>query len=256
MKTTLLEGTLARVLERLQRANEEFSCAYPGESGERRPVHTVYGGANLFGAETTRKLGQIALRSLAEYAPDPASFANATGIRTSDAETVYERVREKLRREPIEDYRIDFEDGYGYRPDDEEDGHAVSAAGEVARAMREGSLPPFIGFRIKSFSEELRRRAVRTLDLFLTALLNGSGGTLPTGFVVCLPKITIPEQVAALADILDTFETTRGLASGTLKLEVMVETTQAIANQRGEFVLPELARVAGGRCIAAHLGAF
>ena len=137
--------------------------------------------------------------------------------------------REKLRREPIEDYRIDFEDGYGYRSDDEEDGHAVSAAGEVVRAMREGTLPPFIGFRIKSFSEELRRRAVRTLDLFLTALLDGSGGMLPSGFVVCLPKITIPEQVTALADILDVFETTRGLASGSLKLEVMVETTRAIA---------------------------
>ena len=256
MKTTLLEVALAPVLERLQLANEEFGRAYPGEPGERRPIHTVYGGANLFRAETTRKLGQMALRSLHDHAPDPANFSNATGIRTGDAETVYDRVCDKLRREPIEDYRIDFEDGYGYRSDDEEDGHAGSAAAEVVRAMREGLLPPFIGFRIKSFSEELRRRAVRTLDLFLTALLDGSGGTLPGGFVVCLPKITIPEQVAALAEILDAFETTRGLASGTLKLEVMVETTQAIANQRGEFVLPELARVAGGRCIAAHLGAF
>src|SRR4051812_41082825 len=176
MKTTLLDGALAPVLERLQHANEDFARAYPGESGERRPVHTVYGGANLFRAETTGKLGQMALRSLDDHAPDPATFSTATGIRAGDAETVYERVREKLRREPIEDYRIDFEDGYGYRPDDEEDAHAVSAAAEVVRAMREGSLPPFIGFRIKSFSEELRRRAVRTLDLFLTALLDGSGG--------------------------------------------------------------------------------
>ena len=169
---------------------------------------------------------------------------------------MFERVRDKLLREPVEDYRIDFEDGYGYRPDAEEDGHAVSSAGEMARAMRHGLLPAFCGFRIKSFSEELRRRAVRTMDLFLTALLEGTGGELPSNFVVCLPKITIPEQVAALADVLEAFENARGLRTGSLKLEVMVETTQAIANQRGEFVLPELVRAARGRCVAAHLGAF
>ena len=42
------------------------------------------------------------------------------------AYTIYRRVTEKLQREPVEDFRIDFEDGYGNRPDDEEDGHAVS----------------------------------------------------------------------------------------------------------------------------------
>jgi hypothetical protein len=33
------------------------------------------------------------------------------------AAPVYSRVIEKLKREPVEDFRIDFEDGYGNRPD-------------------------------------------------------------------------------------------------------------------------------------------
>ena len=37
------------------------------------------------------------------------------------AKNVYERVREKLKQEAVEDFRIDFEDGFGHRPDAEED---------------------------------------------------------------------------------------------------------------------------------------
>ena len=36
----------------------------------------------------------------------------------------WDRMLAKLDREPVEDYRIDFEDGYGVRPDAEEDEHA------------------------------------------------------------------------------------------------------------------------------------
>ena len=44
------------------------------------------------------------------------------------------RVVDKLKREPIEDYRLDFEDGYGTRPDAEEDGHAaIGGAGSRGR---------------------------------------------------------------------------------------------------------------------------
>ena len=112
------------------------------------------------------------------------------------AHSIYNRVSEKLRREPVEDFRIDFEDGYGNRPDEEEDGHAASAADEVAEGMANGTLPPFIGIRIKPFTEELRARSMRTLDIFVSTLLEKSGGKLPENFVVTLPKITIPEQVS------------------------------------------------------------
>jgi hypothetical protein len=98
---------------------------FPGDSGARQPVHTVYGGAHLFKSDTTVKLGALALRSLDEFAPDAATFAHAIGLDESVAERIYARVLEKLKREPVEDFRIDFEDGYGNRPDDEEDGHAA-----------------------------------------------------------------------------------------------------------------------------------
>src|SRR6185503_11326130 len=104
--------------------------------------------------------------------PDPQSFAEAIGLDAAQADTVYQRVVAKLRREPVEDFRIDFEDGYGNRPDAEEDGHAVRAAEEVARGLAGDLLPPFIGIRIKPLTAELGGRAVRTLDLFLSALVD------------------------------------------------------------------------------------
>src|SRR5882762_6306363 len=119
----------------LATANQEFERSHPGESGARQPVHVVYGGAHLFKADTCQKLGRLAERALADYAPDAATLAHATGVPEALAETVYARVVEKLRREPVEDFRIDFEDGYGNRPDDEEDGHAAAAAREVAAGM-------------------------------------------------------------------------------------------------------------------------
>ncbi|MBA2736558.1 MAG: phosphoenolpyruvate kinase, partial [Pyrinomonadaceae bacterium] len=168
----------------------------------------------------------------------------------------YERVREKLTREPVEDFRIDFEDGYGTRPDAEEDGHAVSSAREVAKGLEADTLPPFLGIRIKTFSEELHARSIRTLDLFLTTLVESADGRMPENFVVTLPKIVHPAQVATLADIFDTLEPKLGLPTGSLKMEMMVETTQSIINERGEANLPQLLDAARGRCIAAHFGTY
>ncbi len=169
---------------------------------------------------------------------------------------VYGRVLEKLRREPVEDFRIDFEDGYGNRPDAEEDGHAKLAAEEVARGFAEGLLPPFIGIRIKPFSPELRDRSMRTLDIFVSTLCEATGGRLPGNFVVTLPKVVIPEQPAALAHLLEAMEPALGLEKGSLRFEMMIETTQAILNARGESSLPQFLDAAGGRCIAAHFGTY
>ena len=127
----------------LEAANQDFARAHPGESGDRQPVHVVYGGAHLFKHDVARRLGQLAMRAVEEYAPDAATLALAVGIPNSLADTVYDRVIEKLRREPVEDFRIDFEDGYGIRPDAEEDTAAIHAAAEVARAMQVSALPPF-----------------------------------------------------------------------------------------------------------------
>src|SRR5258708_29942423 len=162
---------------------------------------------------------------------------------------------EKRKGEPGEDFRMGLEDGYGNRPDDEEDGHATDAAIEVAKGMQAGTLSPFIGIRIKPFTQELMRRSVRTLDIFLTTLLDAAG-RLPLWFVVTLPKIQVPEQVTMLADLYDALEPRLGLAAGTLKLEFMIETTQSILSPDGGSPLPLFLDRARVRCVAAHFGTY
>jgi len=246
------------IIQPLRQANEQFARHYPGETGRRQPVHTVYGGAHLFKSDSAHRLGSLARRSLEQFAPDAATFAKAIDL-IGDAEllnSIYQRVTEKLQREPVEDFRIDFEDGYGNRPDAEEDGHAASAAAEVAEGHKNRTLPPFIGIRIKPFNEELRARSFRTLDIVVSNLVERNNGQLPDNFVVTLPKITIPEQVAALVALLKQLEKKTGLDEGSLKFEMMIETTQSIINHRGQLNLPLLLSEAQGRCIAAHFGTY
>ncbi|MEJ7811476.1 MAG: hypothetical protein WKG32_13775 [Gemmatimonadaceae bacterium] len=271
----------------LRAANRAFAERFRGEHGGRQPVHTVYGGAQLFSRDSVPKLGAAALRSLDAFAPDWLAFARAVGLPGAErwdaspdrallhtvveaesaagrggsggawlAHRVYERVVEKLRREPVEDFRIDFEDGYGNRPDAEEDGHAASVAAEVARGMEAGTLPPFIGIRIKPLTEELRGRSVRTLRIFLATLVREASGRLPQNFVLTLPKITIAEQVAYFASVLDALEPALGLAPGALRFEMMIETPQVILDARGESALPKILDAARGRATAAHFGTY
>jgi citrate lyase beta subunit len=288
MKISLSETSLQRIDAGLRASNSAFAEKYPGEIGRRQPVHTVYGGAHIFRADSAQRLGQVAERAFAENASDFVVFARAIGLpranelpdvlgyatglrqRLKDepdavreenkaawlAHTIHARVLEKLRREPVEDFRIDFEDGYGNRPDAEEDGHAESAAIEVSRGLAAGTLPPFIGIRIKPFTEELRARSIRTLDIFVSTVMAESGGQLPDNFVVTLPKITTPEQVSALGDLFDLIEKQTGLAAGVLKMEMMIETTQSIINSEGRINLPLLLQAARGRCTAAHFGTY
>ena len=256
MTTTLSREAMQEITNGLQSSLAAFALRYPGESGSRQPVHTVYGGAHLFKFDTALRLGALARRSFETYAPDAKTFAQALELPDKLADTIYERVLEKLVREAVEDFRIDFEDGYGTRSDAEEDGHAVSAAQEAAKGLEAGTLPPFLGVRIKTFSEELHARSIRTLDLFLTTLVESADGRLPENFVVTLPKIVSPVQVATLADIFDLLEPKLGLPTGSLKMEMMVETTQSIINERGETNLPQMLDAARGRCTAAHFGTY
>ena len=195
MTSSLTPDIIDEINVRLQAANTLFNTAHPGESPERQPVHTVYGGAHIFQAGSAKKMGTAALNHLKAYAPNFVDFAKSLELKGHEhlpdskegisaledqlekdpdavqksseaaffAYTVYQRVLEKLVREPVEDFRIDFEDGYGNRPDKEEDMHAVSAADEVANGMIENSLPPFIGIRIKPLTEEQKNRALVVL---------------------------------------------------------------------------------------------
>lgn len=259
MKVSLPEATTKDVFAKLAQANAAFNQFYPGESSARQPVHTVYGGAQLFKADSAKKLGTMAVASLEEYAADASILAKALDLPGKDsglASKIYDRVQEKLKREAVEDFRIDFEDGYGNRPDSEEDHHAEAAAKEVARGMKEQLLPPFIGIRIKPFNEELKHRSARTLDIFITTLVEETGGLLPDNFVVTLPKVTIPEQVTAMVELLALLETKTSLRPGSLKMEIMIEQTQALFNRKGESNMPLLAEAAQGRCVAAHFGTY
>lgn len=256
IRTSLSDKRVSKALAKIANAQERVAARFPGDSGARQPVHTVYGGAQIFSAETARKLGDVALKSLDAYAGDAQTFAEVIGVAPHLADKVYERVVEKLRREPVEDFRIDFEDGYGNRSDEEEDGHAASTAVEVARGLDAGVLPPFIGIRIKTFSRELAPRSIRTLDIFLTTLVEATGGRLPPNFVVTLPKITSRTDVETLVYLFEQLEDKLELPSGSLKMEIMVETTQSILDRSGRVILPRLLDSAAGRLVGAHFGTY
>ena len=275
------------ILATLKTANQAFQASYPGDRPDRQPVHTVYGGAHLFKSDTCVKMGEIALRNLYTNAPNFADLARVLSLDGYDSLpqtekavatldkrlggmseedrrkdkawlswSVYDKIVRKLRTEPVEDFRIDFEDGYGNRPDEEEDAVAIAAAGELAAGMQNNTLSPFIGIRIKPFTEDLKQRSVRTLDLFLTELLKRSNHALPPNFVVMLPKVTIPEQVYTLVQLFRLIEQENNLPEGTLKMETMVEATQIIMDPEGRNPLYRIIKASEGRCIAAHFGTY
>jgi citrate lyase beta subunit len=287
MKLSINDNTKNSLLEELKTANLKFQKTYPGDKPDRQAVHTVYGGANLFKSDTCIKMGEIALRNLKTYAPDftilahilklndynnlPQSESKIEQLTTklhkmSEEErkkqpewlayAVYNKIIKKLQTEPVEDFRIDFEDGFGNRPDDEEDATAVTAANELAIGMHNKTISPFIGIRIKPFTEDLKSRGVRTLDIFLTTLLEKTNGTLPGNFIVMLPKVVIPEQVTTMVRLFEIIEKANNLQHGTLKMETMVEATQIIMDEEGRNPLMKIVRAGEGRLIAAHFGTY
>src|SRR3954453_571084 len=254
--TTIPDKSLIAILDALDKGNVRVAEQFPGDPPPRQPVHVVYGGAHLFKADAAQKLGTVALRALHEHAPEASTLAAALGLEPAIAARIYPRLSEKLTREPVEDFRIDFEDGFGNRPDAEEDEHAQRAATEVAAGLANATLPPSIGIRIKPLNDKLKRRSLRTFDLFLTALPERSGGAMPANFVVTLPKITAPEQVTALASACDAFEYWRDIPGLTLKFELMIETTQSVFAADGSIALPRLIAEGNGRIVAAHFGTY
>ena len=258
LRTSFTAADLAPINSALAAANGAFLKYYPGESNRRQPAHTVYGGGHLFKADSAAKLGAVALRTLDEYAPDAITFAKAFKLTGSVefATKLRERVASKLKREAVEDFRLDYEDGYGNRLDAEEDAHAAQGATEVARGLAAGTLPPFIGIRVKPMNEDLRARSIRTLDIFVTTLLAETGGKLPQNFIITIPKVQIPEQVTAAVRLLELLEKKNKLSANTLRLELMLETPQAIISRHGQLTLPSLIEAAQGRCDGVHFGVY
>lgn len=258
MSLSISTNKREQLFGKLKKANTVFQKIYPGDRTERQPVHTLYGGANLFKYDAAKALGERALEIFEMYAPDPVTFGNIFGMDTKSdfSLRIYNKVIAKLKTEGVEDFRIDFEDGYGNRSNEEEDETSVFAAKEVAKGIKENTLPPFIGIRIKPFTEEMKERGLRTLDIFISTLVKETNGALPENFVVMLPKVTIPEQPATLAAFFDILEEELKMEKGCLKMEMMVETTQAIMAIDGANPLYKFIKAANGRCIAMHFGTY
>src|SRR5688572_27346703 len=95
---TLSARDLASIVSPLRKTNGAVLQAYPGEPESRQPVHTVYGGAHLFRADSAQKLGAVALSALEEYAPDAKAlhaalhFGGADDDVQSFAATIRSRV--------------------------------------------------------------------------------------------------------------------------------------------------------------------
>lgn len=242
-----LLAELAGVAEELLAGDDaERARRYPGPSSDRQPVHTAYVPADRFSAGTPRAWGEAALRALDEHGPLPGF---------DDAEVA--RVRAKLAREPVEDLRIDFEDGYGLRPDEVEDAASVAAASALAELLEGGLGPPslpFCGLRIKSLEAPVRRRGLGTLVLFLDTLLARTA--LPAGWRITLPKVSSVAQVQAMAECCAVLESRYGLADGQLRFELQIETPQAILGPDGTALVAPMISAAAGRCAGLHYGTY
>jgi citrate lyase beta subunit len=237
-------------------ADAALESGYPGENAGRQPVHTAYIPAHRFEPDSPRTWGAQALDAMAEHAPGPDSFARATGLEPGVAAEVHPLVRAKLASEPIEDLRIDFEDGYGSRGDETEDAHARAAGRALAEALRAETAPPFCGLRCKSLERPTRRRAIRTLDVFLATLLQ-AGRPLPAGFVITLPKVTSPAQVSAMALVCERLESAHGLAfPRRLMFEIQVETPQLILGADGAATIARCVHSGAGRLAGLHYGTY
>ena len=229
---------------RLARADRSLAEEFPGDRAGRQPVHTVYTPAGSFHARLVPSWGEQALTVLEANAD---TFAELLAD-----DDIARRVEHKLHAEPIEDLRIDFEDGYGAPPDQVEDQDAARAAAELVASIEAMAAAPGYGIRIKSLEAPTRARAVRTLVGFLTVLADS--GISGEHFVVTLPKVTSVEQVQAMVHLCEQLELSLGLDR--LRFEIQVETPQSVLAPDGSALVARMVHAAAGRCSGLHYGTY
>jgi citrate lyase beta subunit len=252
--TSTLRSLADQLDERLAAADADLEARYPGDSGERQPVHTVYVPADRYHADLAADWGREALETLDAHLPDADALADLLDVDTGLAGEVLPLLRAKLAREPVEDLRVDFEDGYGDRGDDAEDAAVDQAASALVSSRATGTAPPYAGIRFKSFEAPTRRRGLRTLDRFVAAVRGASG--LPAGFVVTLPKVTSVDQVEAMVVVCEGLEGAHRLPEGSLRFEIQVETPQSILLADGTAAVARMIAAAQGRCTGLHYGTY
>jgi len=254
----LSAGTLTAVEEALRPVDQRRLLYYPGDATGRAPVHTVYVPADRVEVGLAEKWSGAALAALNAHAPNAAAMAEVLGMDPALVAEVWPLVLAKLEREPIEDLRVDAEDGYrGTR--EAEDADVLAAAAALAHDIQAGGAPPFLGLRPKCLEGPVRDRGLRSLDLFLGELVDGVRGPAGldrTDLRITLPKITDLAQVEAMTTVVDALETAYGLPAGRLGLELQVETPQAVLGADGRTGLAPMVHAAGSRCRGLHYGTY
>jgi hypothetical protein len=250
----LSDDLLAQTDAALAETDAFLERAYPGEDGRRQPVHTVYVPADRYTPALLREWGDAALALVEEHGGMAALCADV-GLDRELTAQVADRVTAKLHADPIEDLRLDFEDGYGDRGQQTEDDDAVRAATQLAEAVDLGNAPAFFGIRFKCFEAPTRRRGIRTLDLFLATLLERMA-ELPAGLVLTFPKVSTVSQVEAMVDVCRALESAHGLPAGRLGFEIQVETPQLILGADGRAPVAAAVHAGDQRVTSLHYGTY
>jgi citrate lyase beta subunit len=217
--------------------DEELSARYPGDSATPQPVHTVYVSAADATPSTPADWGEAAIALLDEHGEEFDELGD---------DAVLALVRRRLATAPIQDLRLDFEDGYG-RPDDETEDRDAVEAGRTLAALRLDAC----GVRIKGLIAAEYRRAVRTLELTLD-----SAGGVPDGFVFTVPKLRAAQQVTTAVLLCEALEKAHGLTAGTLRFELQIESPQAIIGPDGTATVAAAIHRSAGRCAGLHYGTY
>lgn len=254
----ILNNNIHQQLDKTLAATDALLAnAYPGDTGSRQAVHTVYVPADQFTFDSAQRWGQQALGSVQQQG-SMRQLVDLVLDQDSDDEyrdKLAVLVERKLTVEPVEDLRIDFEDGYGRRSDADEDRHAMAAGQQVAKSLTEGTAPPFIGIRFKCLEADLRARGLRTLEIYLSTLLEQTG-QLPDAAVLTLPKVTTLDQIKAMNVVAEALEAGFGLPHGALRYEVQVETPQLIVSAEGRSEVARLVHAGEGRVTSLHYGTY
>ena len=258
MKLSIPPNKKKTILDSLYPSNQPFDQNYAEDLPTIQPIQTLYESAATFSFNSAVLAKETAQALFNDHLSDPNRLVEVFGIDTTNGlhQKVYEKVGLQLDINPVQDLRIDFEDGYGDQPNEQEDQDATRCAKEVAQAVAEDCIFPSIGIRVKGLTEDVKERCVRTLDIFLTTLLAETNGKLPANFVVVLPKVQIKEHVSAFTGILAILEETLDVASGSIIMEFMVETTQAVIGPDGNCPLRSFVEAANGRCQGVHFGTY
>lgn len=219
-----------------------------------QPLHTVYAPGDRCTVDTPVEWQDEALAAVAQ-AGGFAALATAIGVAADWRSGSAASAERRIRRQPIADLRIDFEDGYGTRSDTEEDRDARAAGAAAAAIRRSAEAPDRIGIRIKPLDTRGAHRGLRTLERFLDAYGEAGGFEgADASLRITLAKVMHSEQISVLDRVLRRLEVRHQLVTQTLQIEVQVEVPHLIASVLDTGALDRIS--ANPRVRALHFGTY